>query len=181
MNSISKILVLAAAIAAASYTGYRVRQCRVLGTAQPPLAGPVAQAVGTVNPPDLIYPNANVADQLKLGYEVFTRQENGEVNVLPLPPHSALRTTFVLHIAPQQAYMAVMADPRCESDLLLKAYRPDAAEPVWQGKLKALGKSGPSPLDLSGISDAGFAVMTLEIDSTKAQNNWFCNVLISGA
>lgn len=184
MERISKVIILAIATSAIAYTATRVRQCRLVGFPPPAASSmpspPQQTANSTSAPSDLLYPSKAIVDQLNLRYEVFTRNDDGTINALPLPPGLAMKTTFVLHSATAGAWKASMLDPRCESDLYLKIYRPDTSTPQWQGTLKALGKTGDLPIDISSVADTGLALVTLQIDE-KAKNNWFCNVLISGA
>lgn len=190
MTRISKIIILTAAIAAVAYGGNRLRECRIVGVPPKATAAPAgnegarsAQAPDTNGAPspqsDLVYPNPTAATQLKLGYDVFTRQNDGAINVLPLPPGYAMQTTCLLHVTADQQWKAAMLDPRCESDLHLNAYDIGHSTPLWQGVLRASGASGDLAFDLSGTAGSGLALMTIEIDAS-AKNNRFCNALISG-
>jgi hypothetical protein len=158
-----KLLVLGAVVCATGYAAHRVQTCRVVGIATPtaPAANPV-----------LAYPNAQVMERLKLGYELYLDDGAGHMTALPLPPNTAAQTTLILPALQHRQLMLALANDKCAAPVVYRVSRADARDPLDQGQLSLQARR--QQVDLA---DAQGSLLVVQLQmSDGAQNNWFCNV-----
>jgi hypothetical protein len=141
-------------------------------------ARPASAVDATQTGSALIYPDALAATALHLGYEVFTRNADGSMMALPLPPGSAWRTMLALKAAGHRRLVLAPSHPECAFAIRVDIHRADRSEPVWQAELPAHSSPAKQVVDLAKLGDADPLLVSLAM-TDGAQNNWSCNVTLA--
>lgn len=189
MKGLSKILVVMAVLCALGYTFHRFQTCQIVGAspskeaATPiPAPAPAEAAQPAVTPSQvdqmLVYPNHAALVSMKLDYEVARANSDGSIMALPLPPGAALQTTIMLSPAGHHNLSVTGANDKCVSGIDVNIYRLDQETPVYTGSILPTPKKAPLVVSLEKSKVSDPFVVTIKL-AQGAQNNWFCNVILS--
>lgn len=187
MKGLSKILVVMAVLCALGYTFHRFQTCQIVGASPSkeeasasPASAEAAQPAATRSQADqmLVYPNHAALASMKLGYEVLHANSDGSIMVLPLPPGTALQTTFVLSPAGHHNISIAGANDKCASGIDVNVYRLGQESPVYTGSILPTPKRALLVVDLEKSKVSDPFIVTIKL-AQGAQNNWFCNVMLS--
>lgn len=126
----------------------------------------------------LVYPDALARTTLHLGYEVFTRNGDGSMMALPLPPDTAWQTTVALKTAGHRRLVLAPMQAECAFAVTVEASRVDRAAPIWHGALPAHSAPARQVLDLAQIGGGDVLLVSFRM-AEGAQNNWSCNVAMT--
>lgn len=126
----------------------------------------------------LIYPDRTSAELLHLGYEVFTRNADGSMMALPLPPGTAWRTMIVLQPTGHRRLVLAPLQPECAFAVAVEIHRPDRAATAWHAQLPAHSAPTRQVVDLSTLPGSGPLLLSLAM-ADGADNSWSCNVALS--
>lgn len=126
----------------------------------------------------LVYPNAPAATALHLGYEVFTREADGSMMVLPLPPGTAWQTMVALDTAGHRRLVLTPMQAECAFAVVVEARRADQSKPLWHVELPAHSAPAKQEVDLAQLGDANPLLLSFKM-ADGAQNNWSCNVAMT--
>ncbi|MGN2242007.1 hypothetical protein ACFWZU_00710 [Frateuria sp. GZRR33] len=143
-------------------------------------SGGVTEPVAAAVPPkfDLVYPSDDVEKSLRLNYKTYQRLTDGSIEVVPLPPGTAIGTLVSL-TAPHKGSLHVELSRReCAPGVDIAAYRADQREPFYQGQMSYA--SHRQTVDIKIDADRYPAEFILDLAMPRtAQHNWFCNVSVT--
>lgn len=187
MKGLSKILVVVAVLCALGYTFHRFQSCQIVGAnpdkqmvASAPAPSQPTQPAVAASPADslLVYPSHTALVSMKLDYEVVHANSDGSIMALPLPPGSALQTTVMLSPAGHHSLSATVPGEKCASGIDVNVYRLDQETPIFSGSIAPVPKRASLLMDLEKSKVSDPFIVTVKL-AQGAQNNWFCNVMLS--
>ena len=188
MRSIPKVVIVMAVLCAGAYalhviqpashpssTGATIVAPRLVVADETSAAATASTAGAAQTGSELIYPDAVAAAALHLGYEVFSREADGSMMALPLPPGSAWHTMLALKAAGHRRLVLAPSHPECAYAVRVDVHRADRSEPVWHAEFPAHSSPAKHVIDLAKLDGADPLLISLAM-ADGAQNNWSCNV-----
>lgn len=124
---------------------------------------------------NLVFPTGGVEKALQLNYKTYQRFTDESIELVPLPPGSAIGTLVSLTTPREGSLHVELSRRECVPGVDLALYRADQREPVYRGQVSYTGNH--HAVDVGIKADRYPAQFVLEVSMPKsAQHNWFCNV-----